>query len=121
MKILLFITRAYLFGYGFIYLFAQLFFNSFEFSFTLAALAAFTAGSFGGIHKPGMPWKHWLTVAACCVGAGAIVFRAYDYYTSPHTIGNYYAWPEAALFVISFVIVAAFAIQQLRKVGMQHE
>lgn len=118
MKILLFVTRAYLFGYGFIYLFAQLFFNSFELSSTLAALAAFTAGSFGGLHKPGVPWKHWVAGVASTVGISTVGFEAYDYYSNLHAIGNYYAWPEVALFVISFVIVAAFAIQQLRKVGV---
>ncbi len=114
MKTILIASRIICGFLGFVHLFGQLFFSNFEVAPTISGLSGLVAATLSGSRNTGP-----LLPAVGVAGVLAIVSDAYSYYSSPQAPGNYYAWPEAALFAVALLLLARHAWKSPN--GKSHE
>ncbi len=95
---------------GAMYLFGQLFFGAFAVAPTIAGVCGVLAGTVGAANRTSL----WLLLPVCTVGVMAVGADAYDYYVADHAPGNYYAWPEAVIFAVAFLLIATGRLTQQR-------
>ena len=101
------IARAVCIFLGFTHIGAQLFFSTFD----LALMVSGISGLLAGILATRPSTSNIFLLVVCTLGISAISVDAYRYYTSVHVPGNYYAWPEAVLFVLAFIVIGVSVVR----------
>ena len=116
MNVAINISRVICIFLGIIHLFGQLFFGIFEVVPTIAGVSGILAGSLSTASRSSAT----LLLFVAPVGVLAIGTDAYNYYSSDHAPGNYYAWPEAVVFTGVLLLIAFDAMNHLRHKGKHH-
>ena len=105
------IARVICIFLGIVHLFGQLFFGIFEIVPTIAGISGILAGSLSTASRTSAT----LLLIVALTGVFAVSADAYDYYASVHAPGNYYAWPEAVVFIGTLLLIAYDALIHLRQ------
>jgi hypothetical protein len=92
---------------GAVFLLGQAFAGEFSPGGMLAGIGGLTAGALAFVNLRSR--ASTLLLAGCAVGLAGAALHAYEYYSTPHLQGNYYAWFITAPFALALVYLAVRA------------
>lgn len=98
------------------FLFGQVFNGVYSMAGTLAGIGGVLAGAL--VTWISRPTVRWVVIVGCVVGLAGAALDVYDYYSTPHVSGNYYAWFLTVPFCFGLIVIWQRAIRSSRAPGI---
>jgi hypothetical protein len=92
------------------FLFGQVFNGVYSVAGMLGGIGGVLAGTLATLTS--RPVIRWVVMAGCVVGLAGAALHVYDYYSTPHVAGNYYAWFLTLPFGIGLIVILYRAMRE---------